>query len=785
MAALSLSAADREQELIAVLQSSAGPVQKCSACQQLRTLGTARSVPALAALLNDERVSQAARHALEAMPAQEAGEALRRALGSTTGPLRAGVIDSLGWRRDQPALALLIPLLEDANPLTAQAAAAALGRIGGKEAAEALLRILPGQGPLQAIVSEGLLEIAERHYAAGHTSEATNIYLRLFHAPLPAAAHWAAWRGLVMTDVARRNELVPRALVSSDRPMRSMAVGVLRECGDPALVQACLPSWDSMPAECQLAVLDAQIALGGNVLPTLVKAAQSPHLDVRLAAWQGMGRAAQASVVPLLASAAAAGEPAERAVARESLARLRGEGVREAVAKGLAGSEPSVRAELLRAVGERGDSALAPLLVEHAASGPLEVRVAALESLRKLAVPETVSPLLDIAARSDSETIQESALQALVAACRAGKDRRDLSRQVIEAIGKYQPTERRRVLSLLAEFGTPQALEVAQAAVRDHDLELAKEGLRVLAQWPNAAPVPQLIEMARRGEDATLRTLALRSCIQVAALESDAARRLSVLQEAIALAGRVEEKHQALAGVGQVVTPQAIAAALGYLDDPALVNEAGLAAVSVAEKLAGSEPALARETAMKVLARCKEGEIVKRAWKLRGQPDVAAPFIREWLVSGPFRQAGVTGAEAAFRIVAGPEKAGAPVTWKPMPKGDSANLAAMFPDQANCVAYLKTLVIAPVDSEALLLLGSDDGVQAWVNGEVVHSNNVDRGQVADQDMAPIRLRKGSNELLLKVSQGGGGWSACARIVGADGAPIKGLLYAMPALPSAP
>jgi hypothetical protein len=49
----------------------------------------------------------------------------------------------------------------------------------------------------------------------------------------------------------------------------------------------------------------------------------------------------------------------------------------------------------------------------------------------------------------------------------------------------------------------------------------------------------------------------------------------------------------------------------------------------------------------------------------------------------------------------------------------------------------------------------------------------------DQDAAPIKLKKGPNELLLKISQGGGGWSACARIVGPDTKPIPGLLVELP------
>ncbi|MCX6893665.1 MAG: hypothetical protein NTX51_19420, partial [Verrucomicrobia bacterium] len=44
----------------------------------------------------------------------------------------------------------------------------------------------------------------------------------------------------------------------------------------------------------------------------------------------------------------------------------------------------------------------------------------------------------------------------------------------------------------------------------------------------------------------------------------------------------------------------------------------------------------------------------------------------------------------------------------------------------------------------------------------------------DQDVVPIRLKEGTNELMLKITQGGGGWSAHARIVGPDVRPIEGL-----------
>jgi hypothetical protein len=352
-------------------------------------------------------------------------------------------------------------------------------------------------------------------------------------------------------------------------------------------------------------------------------------------------------------------------------------------------------------------------------------------------------------------------------------------------MGRFPTNERRQMLPLLAELATPDALLTAQAASRDQDLELAKEAVRVLAQWPNAAPANSLLELARGSSEPTLQTLALRSAIEVIGQEADPAKRLAFLQQAFATAKRPDERKQALGQIAQVPTREALDLALKSLSDPDLASEACLAAIAVAEKLSPANPKLGDEVATKVLDLVKEGDLVRRAWALRLKPSSAASFIRDWVVSGPYRQAGIAGAQAVFDIAFGPEKAGQNVEWRTIPPSDSANLSVLFPGADNCVAYLRTRILAQQECSGALLMGSDDGIKAWLNGAVIHSNNVDRGQVVDQDVAPIKLKKGANELILKVTQGGGGWSSCARIVGSDGKPIPGLMVERPTEPAQP
>jgi len=764
-----------EQELIAILQSSAGAVEKCAACQQLRIYGTVQSVPVLAALLGEERVGHAARYALEGIPGPEAGTALREALTKTSGLNKAGLINSLGWRRDAESVPLLVPLISDTETAIAKETASALGRIGSEKAIAALIAARENSNPaVRPAVIEALLVCAENRLLAGNNSGAAALYGDLSGADVPTAIRTAAWRGLVLSDDNQRPELVVKALSGSDEQLRLVALKLVRETKDEQLIKACLRQWDSLSALAQWAVLDGHLQFGAEAISTIRTASKSPHPEVRAAAWQALADLSDTSMIPALANAAAKGEPAERDAARDTLARIHGPGVREALVAYLKQAETTQKVELLLATGKRSDTEAAPMLLQYANAPEETIRLAALESLRRLAVTDTLLPLLDIVVTSKSDSDRNAVLKALYAVCQATDDKDQVGRRVIEAMNRLPASERRYTLPLLLEIATPAALTEMLKSTQNSDVQLVRESIRLLTQWPNAAPAEKLFEITRTNSDPSLRTLALRGGITVAGREPDTSMRLALIQQGLSLAVRAEEKKLALSQLGRTPLSEALEMSLQYLDDQELVDEASLAAVGIAESLADANPQLANKVSTEVLAHCKMPAIVKRAWALRLKPAAGGPFIRDWLVCGPYRRTGVVGAIAVFDLAFGPEKPGEAVKWYAAPPGDTINLMGFFPNQTDCVAYLKAEIIAPQATDAILLMGSDDGIKAWLNGTEVHSNNVDRGQVVDQDMAPIKLKQGPNELLLKITQGGGGWSVCTRIVGPDGLVIEDL-----------
>lgn len=102
------------------------------------------------------------------------------------------------------------------------------------------------------------------------------------------------------------------------------------------------------------------------------------------------------------------------------------------------------------------------------------------------------------------------------------------------------------------------------------------------------------------------------------------------------------------------------------------------------------------------------------------------------------------------------------------------NLIEIVGNAQDAVAYLKAKLWSPRAQQATLQLGSDDGVKVWLNGKMIHANNAARGLTPDQDKVAVSLQQGVNELLLKVTNGGGDWAAIARFVGEGGRPLRNL-----------
>ena len=74
------------------------------------------------------------------------------------------------------------------------------------------------------------------------------------------------------------------------------------------------------------------------------------------------------------------------------------------------------------------------------------------------------------------------------------------------------------------------------------------------------------------------------------------------------------------------------------------------------------------------------------------------------------------------------------------------------------VAYGALTIESPKTQTVTMLVGSDDAVKVWLNGELVHNNPVDRAADDFQDRFSVTLKQRYNTLLVAVYERGGLWS---------------------------
>lgn len=97
-------------------------------------------------------------------------------------------------------------------------------------------------------------------------------------------------------------------------------------------------------------------------------------------------------------------------------------------------------------------------------------------------------------------------------------------------------------------------------------------------------------------------------------------------------------------------------------------------------------------------------------------------------------------------------------------ESDKIDLRQVVGEHEWAIAYVSTTIHSRGAKRGVLGLGSDDAVRVWVNGEMVHDNWVSRSLNHDSDLVPIKLRRGSNRLLLKVLNRKHDWGFSVRML---------------------
>lgn len=576
----------QEAKLLAVLRSEATLEEKSAACRQLARVATKESVPTLAALLGDEKLSHMARYALETIPDPSVDEALREALGKVQGGPRLGVIGSLGVRRDAQAVPALAGLLT--QPETAAAAARALGDIGNPAAAKVLEDALPAAtGSTQSALCEGLFRCAEALAAEGQGAASQAIYDRLRGlAKAPHQVRAAALRGAVLARGKEGVALLVEAFRGPDYALAAAATRTAMELPGAEVADALLAELPKAPADRQgLLILALADRHESRVLPAVLQAVESSDAQLRIVAFRALKRVGDGSCVPALLDAAAKGSDEVSQAAMESLESLEGKSVDDQLAAKLSEAQGKMRLLLIEMVGRRRTASAAAALWQAADDTDPAVRAAALASLGAVIEAADLPKLIARLGATKDDREAAALDKALREACLRAADREAAAAQLAAALPAAGGPVKARILETLGIVGGTKALETIAAAARSNDEGLRDAAFRELGRWKSTDAAPLLLDLYNAASDGRLKVRAIRAYIRIARqFDMPDERRAEMCRTALKTAERDEDKRLVLEILLRYPSEEMQAIALEAAEVPALKEQASLVVMGMTSK---------------------------------------------------------------------------------------------------------------------------------------------------------------------------------------------------------
>jgi HEAT repeat protein len=577
--------------------------------------------------------------------------------------------------------------------------------------------------------------------------------------PIPVRKAAVNALGICGTDEAVQT----LASLLKDEKVRDDALAALKQIGSPAAAKAVADAAATAKGEWQRALLATLGEIGRpEGVPVLLTALKTGDAQTKSVAATALGRIGDAKAIPALVAAAQQGVPsAFDALIRTGELLLQRKQTSPATqafeqALKLARTEHEKCAALI-GLGKTGAAKVLPILVDALDAGEVTIRIAAIEALIAYRHPE--------ASRGFSQMFQRA-----------------------------NPTEKAQLLKVLVARREPFVGKLLQQSANSPVAELSLTALELMGQIDDPNLERTLWEFALKGDEKT-KAVALRSYLQLAELrarkgKTELAR--SMFEQGLKVAEKTnmtELVSRALSGIALIGDPKSLPIVQEYLRRPEPPYEAFAAVVAIANSLAQKgNKSEAVELLKSALAKRMPRDLGFQAAQILarlGEDPSAMPrqsgFIVRWWLLGPLPNPDNRAFDQAFI-----DETSVPnlnelvrldrrqLRWQEYrtidPQG-IVDLTRIFRQTEDVACYAYTEFMVENEMEAELRVGSDDSVKVWLNGKLVHQFGGMRGLSVDQDRIRVKLQKGINRLLLKVTQGGGGWEFCVRLVDLQGNPI--------------
>ena len=774
--------AEAEQKLIAVLQSDASLHDKARACQQLAIVGGKDAVGPLAALLDDEQLSHYGRFGLEPIEDPAVDDALRAAMGRLEGNLLVGVVNSIGVRRDVKAVGELQKLVRNPEKGAASAALMSLGMIATDDAIDTICEVLKGDSvALRITAADAALRCAEHQLSQGKQAKAVELYEIVRKTDVSEHLYAAATNGEILARGTAGMPLLIEQLKTNNYVMINVALHAARELPGPKVTEALVAELGRLQPNVQVLLIKVLADRKGPKVSESIEAlAASDNPAVRSESLKVLGKVGNVSAVGvLLAAVRTGGEDAT--IALNSLKIIKGDGIDEAIIEKMKIAQSDEKAELIKILSDRNATVALDAIFAEAQSPDSKVCSAAFKAVANLAGPNDIGRVINLVRSLEGTSGRKDAERAVISVVGKIAEKSTRTDTIIAALKQEKKTDARcSLIRILAAFSDDKSFQIIQSFLKDENEQVKDAAVRAITAWPGSEALETVLAIYKSSDNQTHRVLALRGYIRLLGQDKQIAteKKVKILGEIIKQVETAAEKKNILSNLASIGHPSALTIAEQYLSNPQVKDEAALATIQIAQSIAGAWPGEAKAAAFEIVKTTSDEAVREQARALVKTIESFEDFITDWQVSGPYLKDGQNYSQL-FDTAFAPETGNEDVDWSSMPAGTNTekpwllDLAKLYSGN-NRIAYAYTWIHSATQQKARLELGSDDGIKVWLNGEVVHANNIARAAIPGSDKVDVQLHKGWNKLMLKVTQNTSPWEFCLRLRDAAGNKLENI-----------
>jgi hypothetical protein len=429
-------------------------------------------------------------------------------------------------------------------------------------------------------------------------------------------------------------QMVVTLLADNDKDVRAVGLEQVRNeaKGEAATKQFAAQLAKIKPAA-QVALLSALADRGDVAARAAVVELLTTTKDeaVKIAGIEALGQLGEPSDAHRFVQSLSAGSKAEKSAARASLIQLPGEAVGAVIAGDMKQAQPSIRVTLIEVLAKRRALDTIPDLLSAAIDADPDVRAAAMAALGQLAGSEHLPGMVQGVLKTEKSPQHDAAERAVLAVCDRIKDPEKQAEPLLAVMNQLNEADRTAMLSTLGRVGGTEALKVVEAAIASSVPQQHESGLRGLCNWPNASVAPRLIELVSSDQHPEHRAMALAAVIRVAPLadERPASEKLALLQKALTMCTRDEERKSVVKRARAIRTMESLHFVVPYLDQPEFAQQACETVVELAHHRGLREPNKAEfDPALdKVIATSKDPVVVERANRYKKNQTWAKPTV--------------------------------------------------------------------------------------------------------------------------------------------------------------